>query len=325
MKIGIMGLGAIAEFMAKTLNEMQDAQLYAVGSRDLQKAQNFANKYGAKKAYGSYEDLVKDEDVELIYIATPHSHHYENAMLSLKHGKAVLCEKSFMVNAKQTQEVLDYAKANNIFITEGIWTRYMPSCAKLKEIINSGVIGKISSFTANLGYNISDIPRIKLPELAGGALLDVGIYTIQFASAYFGNDIDSVISTCDKNEHGVDLKNSIILKYKNGITGIIHSNTTAVTDQIGAIHGEKGYIIATKINNITQIEVYLRIDKKLVLQQTYTAPKQITGYEYQVQACIKAMREGKLECDEIPHSDTLSVMQLMDNLRKEWGIVYPFE
>ncbi len=325
MNIAIIGLGVIAEFMAKTLTKMDDVTLYAVGSRNLQKAQAFAKEFNVVKAYGSYEELVKDENVQLVYIATPHSHHYENAMLALKHGKPVLCEKAFMGNAKQASEVLNYAKEQNIFITEAIWTRYMPSCEKLKQLIKSEIIGKISSFSVNLGYNISDIARIARPELAGGALLDVGVYTVQFASAYFGTEIDKVTSVCAKNELGVDLQDSIILQYKNGIIGNLFCSATAVTDQIGAIHGESGHIIVENINNITQIKVYLRINKKLTLQETYIAPPQITGFEYQVRACVHAIKHGKLECEQIPHSDTLSVMKIMDSLRNDWGVVYPFD
>lgn len=322
MKIGILGAGNIARNMANTLNAMEDAQFYAVGSRSQEKAEKFAKEYGAEKAYGSYEDLVSDPEVELVYIATPHSHHYEHAKLCIEHGKPVLCEKAFMANAKQAKEIFELTKEKNVFITEAIWTRYLPSRKMIDEVIASGEIGEVTFVTANLGYDIKDVERMQKPELAGGSLLDVGIYPLTFISMILGNDVKEIVSTCTKTATGMDEQNAIILKYDNGVMAIAHSGMLAGTEQYGIVYGTEGYLIAENINNVTGIKVYTK-DRKLIRE--LKVPKQITGFEYQVRASMKAIREGCLECQEIPHAESVIMMELMDRLRADWGIRYPFE
>lgn len=322
MKIGILGAGNIAQNMANTLNAMEDAQFYAVGSRSMEKAEKFAKEYGAEKAYGSYEDLVSDPEVELVYIATPHSHHFEHAKLCIENGKPVLCEKAFMANAKQAKEIFELAKEKKVFITEAIWTRYLPSRKMIDDVIASGEIGEITFVTANLGYDIKDVERMQRPELAGGALLDVGIYPLTFISMVLGNEIKEVVSTCTKTATGMDEQNAIILKYDNGVMAMAHSGMLAGTEQYGIVYGTKGYLIAENINNVTGIKVYTK-DRKLVRE--FSVPKQITGFEYQVRASMKAIREGRLECEEIPHEESVIMMELMDRLRADWGVRYPFE
>lgn len=322
MKIGILGAGNIAQNMANTLNAMEDAQFYAVGSRSMEKAEKFAKEYGVEKAYGSYEDLVSDPEVKLVYIATPHSHHFEHAKLCIEHGKPVLCEKAFMANAKQAKEIFELAKEKKVFIAEAIWTRYLPSRKMIDDVIASGEIGEITFVTANLGYDIKDVERMQRPELAGGALLDVGIYPLTFISMVLGNEIKEVVSTCTKTATGMDEQNAIILKYDNGVMAMAHSGMLAGTEQYGIVYGTKGYLIAENINNVTGIKVYTK-DRKLVRE--FSVPKQITGFEYQVRASMKAIREGRLECEEIPHEESVIMMELMDRLRADWGVRYPFE
>lgn len=322
MKIGILGAGNIARNMANTLNAMDDAQFYAVGSRSMEKAEKFAKEYGAQKAYGSYEDLVSDPEVELVYVATPHSHHFEHAKLCIEHGKPVLCEKAFMANAKQAKEIFELAKEKNVFITEAIWTRYLPSRKMIDDVIASGEIGEVTFVTANLGYDIKDVERMQNPELAGGSLLDVGIYPLTFISMVLGNEIKEVVSTCTKTATGMDEQNAIILKYDNGVMAMAHSGMLAGTEQYGIVYGTKGYLIAENLNNVTGIKVYTK-ERKLIRE--LSVPKQITGFEYQVRASMKAIREGRLECKEIPHEESVIMMELMDRLRADWGIRYPFE
>lgn len=176
MKVGIIGAGNIAGSMAATLNAMEEAVCYAIASRDLKKAEDFAEKYGIEKAYGSYEELVEDREVDIVYIATPHSHHYEHAKLCIEHGKHVLCEKAFTVNAAQAEELFKLAAEKKVLITEAIWTRYMPYRKVVNDLLAEDVIGEVCTLTANLCYPISQVERIIRPELAGGALLDGGIY-----------------------------------------------------------------------------------------------------------------------------------------------------
>lgn len=322
MNVGILGAGRIAVSMADTLNGMEGAHAYAVASRNLEKASVFAKEHHVEKAYGSYEDMLKDEQVDLVYIATPHSHHLEHGRLCISYGKPVLCEKSFTANADQARELLDYAKEKGVFITEAIWTRYMPSRNMINEIIAGGELGEVKSLTANLGYELTGKERMVKPELAGGALLDVGVYPLNFASMVFGNDICSMTSACVKGETGVDEQDAVILTYKDGKLAALHAGMLAATEQYGIVYGTKGYLIAYNINNVDKIAVF-SADRKLIRE--VEVPKQITGYEYEVLACKRALENGELECKEMPHSETIQIMEWMDALRKEWGIRYPFE
>lgn len=322
MKIGIIGLGGIAEKMTYTLNCMEDAICYAVASRNIDKARDFANKFNIEKAYGSYEEIVKDNDVELIYVATPHSVHYDCVKLCIENNKPVICEKPFTVNAKQAKEIFDLTKEKGVFVTEAIWTRYMPSAKIMIDIINSGKIGDVNTVSANLGYNIKHIDRLINPNLAGGALLDVGIYTLTFIAMVLGSDVESFTTSCVKTETGVDGQNTVILKYKNGSVGIAHSSILNATEQNGIVYGTKGYLIVHNINNVDKISIYSE-DRKLL--EEIKIPEQITGFEYEIRSSIKAIKEGKIECDEISHNEILKIMELMDSIRNEWGIKYPFE
>lgn len=322
MNIGIMGAGVIAEKMALTLNLMKDAHCYAVASRSAEKAEAFAKAHKVEKAYGDYEEMLKDEAVELVYIATPHSHHYDCAKLCLKYNKPVLCEKAFMANAKQAEEVLNAFEQKGVFITEAIWTRYLPSRRMIDEVVASKELGEVTFVTANLGYDIQGVERLQKPELAGGALLDVGVYPLNFISMVLGNEVEEITSTCTKTKTGVDEQNAVILKYRGGAMAVAHSGLLSATEQNGIVYGTEGYLIAEEINNVQNIKVYTK-DRKLKWEKH--VPEQLTGFEDEVRASIKAIKEGKLECEEMPHGETLRIMEMMDGLRAEWGIQYPFE
>lgn len=322
MNVGILGAGRIAATMAKTLNGMAEAKAYAVASRSLEKAKRFAEENKVEKAYGSYEEMLADEKIDLVYIATPHSHHLEHGKLCISYGKPVLCEKSFTANAAQARELLDYAAEKKVFITEAIWTRYMPSRTMIDEVIRSGELGEIKMISANLGYELTGKERMIRPELAGGALLDVGVYTLNFASMVLGDDVVKMTSECVKTDTGVDGQDAMILTYRDGKLAVLHTGMWADTEQYGIIYGTKGYMIACNINNIDEIRIYSP-DRKLV--RSMQVPEQITGYEYEVLACKRALEAGELECSEMPHSETLTIMEWMDQLRKDWGVKYPFE
>lgn len=320
--IGIMGAGNIAGVMAATVKKMKHAKLYAVASRDQIKADVFAGKYGCKKAYGSYEDLVKDKKVDLIYIATPHSEHYDNAKLCIEYGKPVLCEKAFTANAGQAQELIDLAREKGVLIAEAMWVRYMPMLTTIQQVIGSGVIGEPKMLTANLGYVINHVKRLQEPALAGGALLDVGIYPLNFAVMLFGHNIEKIDASCTYTESGVDEQESITIHYRDGKVAVLNSSMLALSDRKGIIYGTKGYAIVENINNFESIAVYDASYKQVAF---YKRPKQISGYEYEVEACMKAIKAGELECREMPHSETIRMMKMMDAIRADWGIVYPFE
>lgn len=320
--IGIMGSGNIAGVMAETIRKMKKAKLYAVASRAKVKADAFAGKYGCKKAYGSYEELVRDKKVDLIYIATPHSEHYENIKLCILNGKPVLCEKAFTANAMQAEEIIALAREKEVFLAEAMWPRYMPMVTTIQEVLGSGVIGEIKTLTANLGYDIDTVPRLREPALAGGALLDVGVYTLNFAAMIFGSNIAGIESSCICSETGVDEQNSITIRYLDGKMALLNSSMVSISDRKGVVYGTKGFAVIDNINNYEAITVYDNHYKQIA---SYKRPKQISGYEYEVEACMKALDAGELECIQMPHSETIRIMKIMDELRKQWGIVYPFE
>ena len=320
--IGIMGAGNIAGVMADTIIKMKNVKLYAIASRQQVKADVFAGKYGCKKAYGSYEELVKDKKVDLIYIATPHSEHYENAKLCIQHGKPVLCEKAFTANASQAQELIQLSQEKKVFLAEAIWTRYMPMLTTIREVLGSGVIGEPKTLTANLGYVIDGVPRLQDPALAGGALLDVGVYPLNFAVMILGDNIKKIDGTCTYTQTGVDEQNSFTLEYHDGKMAVLNSSIVSLSDRKGVIYGTKGFAVIENINNFESIAVYDSSYKKVAF---YKRPKQISGYEYEVEAAIKAISTGEIECPQMPHSETIKMMKLMDSLRAQWNIVYPFE
>ena len=320
--IGILGTGNIAGIMADTINKMKGVKLYAVASREKVKADVFAGKYGCKKAYGSYEELAADKKVDLIYIATPHSEHFANAKMCIENERPVLCDKAFTANAQQAEELLKLAEEKGVFITEAIWTRYMPMLTTIREVIGSGVIGEPRTLTANLGYVINQVNRLRDPALAGGALLDVGVYPLNFALMIFGDNIERISSNCTYTDTGVDEQNSFTLQYLDGKVAHLNSSMVSMSDRMGVVYGTKGYIVVENINNFESVAVYDSNYKRVGM---YKCPKKISGYEYEVLASIKAIQNHQLECEEMPHSETIRVMKIMDSLRKEWGIVYPFE
>lgn len=322
MKLAILGAGNIARKMAATVNEMEHVEAYAVASRDLQKAQEFAQKWNIRKAYGSYEQMLNDPEIDLVYVCTPHSFHYEHMMVCLEHGKHVLCEKSFTMNAEQARKVLAFGKEKGLLVAEAIWTRYLPMRLVLDQILDRRVIGEPHALTANLCYPIKGVRRLTDPALAGGALLDVGVYTINFAMMVFGDEIESIESSCVKTDSGVDESNSITLTFKGGKMAVLHSSMVSTSDRRGAIFGSRGYIEFLNINNCEGINVY---DKDYNLVETYKPFKFITGFEHQVEACRKAIEEGELELKQMPHSEIIRVMEVMDTLRSQWGVRYPGE
>lgn len=319
MKLGILGAGGIASTMAKTVAGMKDVEAYAVAARDLERARVFAQKYEVKKAYGSYEEMLADDEVELVYIATPHSHHYLHAKMCLEAGKNVLCEKAFTVNAEQAQKLFDLAKEKKLLITEAIWTRYMPSRKMINDIIESGVIGEVTAVTANLSYTVSHVERIRKPELAGGALLDVGVYPINFASMVLGDKVKDVKATAIF-QNGVDILDSIAMVFEGDRMATLQCGAREISDRMGSIFGTRGYMQVQNINNPEKITVFDTEHKEVA---SYVVPEQISGYEYEVESCMKAIQEGKLECPEMPHAETIRIMKILDDIRKSWNYEIP--
>ncbi|MDE6406210.1 MAG: Gfo/Idh/MocA family oxidoreductase [Lachnospiraceae bacterium] len=322
MKIGILGAGRIAATLAETMNRMTEVECYGVASRDLEKAKSFADEHGFQHAFGSYGDMLADKDVELIYIATPHSHHYEHIKMCLDAGKHVLCEKSFTVNEKQAAEVFRAAKERKLLLTEAIWTRYMPSRKIINDLLAEKVVGDVMKMTANLNYPLLDKERIVKPELAGGALLDVGIYPLNFAYMHFGDDVKEMHSAAQMTSDGVDGENGMLLLYEDGRMAVLNSGIHGKSDSQGVFYGSEGCMVVENINNPEAIKIY---DKDRNLVREIKVPDQISGYEYEIMETISCIKEGKLECPSMPHEETLKMMRVMDELRASWGMKYPKE
>lgn len=322
LKIGIIGAGWIADKMGEALAPLAEAEVYAIASRSLEKAQAFAQKYSVPCAYGSYEEMVADPQVDLVYVATPHSHHLRHARLAIEHGKPVLVEKAFTANAREAKELLDLAREKGVFATEAIWTRYMPLSHKIKEIMDSGIIGEPRVLTATLCYFMEHKERIVRPDLCGGALLDLGVYVINFARMYFGTDIVKTVSNCHVGPSGTDMMESMSLSYADGKMANLQSGALTLNDRQGIISGTEGYIRVDNVNCPENVEVWR--DYKLVGKYT-VAPDFVNGYEYEVLECKRCLEAGLLESPMMPHEETLAIMEQMDALRKEWGVVFPMD
>jgi predicted dehydrogenase len=322
LRVGIVGTGWIAEKAAITLRGLKECEAYAVGSRTREKAEDFAKTWDIPKAYGSYSELIADPDVDLLYIGTPHSHHFDVTREALLAGKPCLVEKAFMANHREAAEIVRIAKEQKVFLAEAIWTRYQPAVKIVRDLIDSGRIGTPRLVTATLGYSMGDKPRIMRADLCGGALLDLGVYALNFVRMFFPADIVNIESQCVKSKTGMDLTNAMSLVLADGILANVQSSAACVGDNIGVIAGTDGNLIIDNINNPQKITVNTH-DREFV--EDIHVPQQITGYEYEFLACREALIEGLLEPREMPHEETLYIMLLMDGLRQKWGVHYPMD
>lgn len=322
-KVGIMGAGRIAGIIADTLKELDAFEAYAIASRDLDRATAFGKDHNITKCYGSYEELAADPDIELIYIATPHSNHAELAKLCLNAGKPVLVEKAFSYDAKTTEEVLKLSEEKGIFCGEAMWIRFMPMYHLMTEYIQKGVIGRVTNITCSLGYYLLKDKRVTSPELAGGALLDLGVYPLNLISMFYGPESPMLGSTCAKLDTGVDAQETLQFAYKGGRCANAFITLMYQADNNAKIYGERGYIEIDNINCPETFRIY-NLDRKLVLE-TKKPEKQTTGYEFEFMEARDAIILGKTECPQMPHSETLRIMQICDSLRKTWQIKYPME
>lgn len=322
IRVGIIGAGWIAQKMAEALTPLPDAEVLAIASRSQQKAEEFAARNGIARAYGSYEEMVKDADIDLVYVATPHSHHYQHARLALEHDKPVLVEKSFTANAREARQLIELAHQRKVFITEAIWTRYMPLSHKVSELMQSGIIGEPRILTATLCYMMEQKERILRPELCGGALLDLGVYVLNFARMYFGTDICRTVTNCHIGPTGVDMMESISLSYADGRMANLQSGALTLNDRQGIISGTEGYIRVDNVNCPECIEVWRNYE---LVERIQRPEEMVNGYEYQVLECKRCIELGLIESPMMPHQETIDIMQQMDDMRKEWGVVYPMD
>lgn len=317
---GILAPGGIAHKFASDLKILKQANLYAVGSRSKERAEAFARKYGFTKAYGSYEELAADPDVDIIYVATPHISHYENTMLCLDHGKAVLCEKPVAMNAGQLKMMMVKAKKQNKFFMEALWTRFIPSFLKFREIVQSGILGEIylieSDFSFKAPYNTEG--RLFNKDLGGGSLLDIGIYPVFMALEMAGvpGQIDAQLRT---GETGVDEICTMLFTHENGIKSVLFSSIIQQGRTETLIHGEHGFIRLNTMWHIpTTIDLFLNGKKK----KHFKFREPGYGYQYEAQHAMECMDRGLIESDAFSWEKSVNLISTLDQVRKITGIRY---
>ncbi|MBR7045144.1 MAG: Gfo/Idh/MocA family oxidoreductase [Lachnospiraceae bacterium] len=322
MNVVILGTGYMAGLMAETIRGTGAARICAVGSRNYERAREFAKEYGFKKYYGSYEEAADDPEADMVYIATPHTVHYENVKMALEKGKNVLCEKPFALNAAQAEELFALAREKKLFCQEAMWIRFLPFYEQILNVLRKGTIGEPVMLTANLGYNVGRMSRMVEPELGGGALLDTGVCLLNLSSMIFGDDIIRINSHCTYTDRGLDAQETVTLRYRDGKMAELTSSMTGISDRRAVICGTEGYIVIDNVSNFEGLDVYDSSYNRVV---TYKRQKQKTGYEYELEACARAIHKGDLECSQMPQSQTMSIMHMLDYIRKQLGIVFPQE
>lgn len=318
---GIIGTGGIAEAFAIDLKSTTGHQISAIGSRSLEKAQVFAEKFGGRPL-GSYEELVAS-DINGVYIATPHPMHEPNTLLALRAGKAVLCEKPFAVNSKQSAAMIKEAESKNLLLVEAMWSRFLPHYRRIKELIEQGALGEIISITADHGQYLP-LPkhyRLYAPDLAGGSLLDLGIYPISLAHLVLGRP-SQILATASFTDTGVDSQCSMLFKYPNGAIANLTSTLLVKTPCRAVIVGTQARIeIEPTFYRPTSMKVIKNSGEVIDFENNY----QGHGFREQAIEFAKLFRAGAKESDLMTHSDTQEIMESMDQVRQIIGVKYPFE
>jgi predicted dehydrogenase len=320
---GIVGTGRIAQFFARGLSVLPDAQLVAVGSRTKEAADKFADMFSIPRRHASYADLANDPEVDAVYVATPHNLHKENTILCLRAGKAVICEKPFAINAREAAEMIGVARETGRFLMEAMWTRFLPVLVKVRELLAQGVIGEVRMMEADFGFRTDFNPKGRLfnPELGGGGLLDVGIYPISLAWMLFGKP-KQITSTVHLGQTGVDEQMALLLSYEQGQIAICSAAVRTNTVQEAYIYGTDGYI---KLHSQWWKGERLTLAQSGKDPQVIDLPLEGNGYNYEAAEVMRCVRAGKLESDTIPLDETLAIMGTLDQIRAQWGLKYPME
>ena len=320
---GILGTGGIAHQFAAGLADLPEAELLAVGSRTEASAGKFADEFDAPKAYGSYADLAADPDVEVIYVATPHVFHEENSLLCLENGRPVLCEKPFAVNADQAGRVISLARERELFLMEGMWTRFMPVMRELRRRISDGEIGEVRMLNVDFGFRVDLDPSSRLfaPELGGGALLDVGVYCVSMASMVLGS-ASRVAGLTHLGETGVDEQSAAVLEHEGGGLTTMCFATRTGTPQEATVMGTEGYI---RVHSNWWRPKAMTIHKPGEPDELIELPFEGNGFGHEAAEVMDCLRAGELESGIMPLDETVSVLRTMDELRARWGLEYPGE
>lgn len=325
MKWGILATGRIAKKFAETILQMEEEgeMLAAVGSRQLESAKAFADAYHIDNYYGSYEQLASDPDVEVIYVATPNSMHYENCKLCLLHGKHVLCEKPFTITVSQAKELYDLAAEKGLFIMEAFWIWFLPLYGKLREILKEGIIGEIRQIKCEYGFVAEGARKERKfkSELGGGALLDIGIYNLGFLYLLKQELPKSFTSKVHMNEYGTDDYSDIELVYSDGCVAQSIQTIGKELERNATIIGTKGTIFLNDFQHAERMTVCLEHQKEIVME----FPEDINGFEYEIREASKCAREGKTSNDYYTPKDSIAIAQLLYDIRTSWGMRFEGE
>jgi len=320
---GILSTGRIAGKFATGLAAIPDAELVAVGSRSQESADRFGDEHNVLRRHPSYEALANDPVVDAIYVATPHPFHKDNAMLCLEAGKAVLCEKPFAMNAQEAEEAIRCARENKRFLMEAMWTRFIPANVKVRELLAENAIGDVRMVHAKFCFRSGWNPEGRLlnPKLGGGGLLDVGIYTVSYASMIMGRQPDRIVSLADIGETGVDEQASMVFGYDGGELATLTCAVRTRTRHDALISGTDGFI---------EVHEPFWHSQGLTLvtgegEETFEIPHDDNGYQYEAMEVMRCLRAGKLESDVMPLDETHAIMKTLDRIREQWGLMYPME
>ena len=320
---GILGTGSIARKFAEGLSVLEEAELTAVGSRSQQGANGFADKYDIPHRHASYESLVNDRNTDVIYIATPHSLHCENCHICLEAGKAVLCEKPFAINAAEAQSMVSRAEDLGLFLMEAMWTRYFPLMVELRRMLSDGVLGDVRMINADFGFRAQFNTEARLfnPVLGGGALLDVGVYTVSLDSMVFGTPTQ-IASIAHLGGTGIDEHAGIVLGHPNGQLSVLQTAVRTNTPQEAIFMGTEGLI---RIHTPWWVPQQMTLNLAGKSPEVFAFPIVGNGYNYEASEVMRCLRGGKRESDIMPLAETLTVMQTLDQIRSQWGLKYPME
>lgn len=315
LRVGILGCGTIAAKVADSLKGSKKVRIEGVASRERAKAKKFAAAHCPDaKIFAGYDKLVKSPDIDLVYIATPNTYHYEHAILCIKEYKNVLIEKPFAMSRAEADSIFFEAKNRGVFVAEAMWTSYLPLHKTALDWIEKGKIGQVKYVTANLGYDIENVPRLNSTVLGGGSYLDLGVYTTNFALSFMGDDIKVSRVFARKDSAGIDHDTTYCLETDDGsILGNFYVTMCANTDKDGVITGEKGKIKLTNINNYRKIALYSADDE--LLEEAEADKDYLKGYTYEFESCANAISKGLIQAPEMPWSRTIRIAQLNDIIR----------
>jgi predicted dehydrogenase len=321
IKWGILGTGWIAQKFADALAVAKDCQLYAVGSRTMDSAARFAANYGVKTAYGSYEELVQDANVDIVYIATPHNLHLENTVLTLNHGKHVLCEKPMGVNLKEANAMFRLAGEKKLFLMEAMWSRFLPHIIKTKALVEQGAIGEIQLLTATFCIRSENGPehRHYNIDLCGGTILDIGIYNIFLSLLLLGRP-ESVSAVAALSEQGIDTQCSYSFKYPGNKLSVMYSSFLANPGVVAEIHGTRGSIV---LEHLWFCPGRVKLRDRDGNEEIFTFDIKGNGYEFEAEEVARCLNAGKTESSIWTPDDTRLLAEMMDNIRQTCGVVYP--